>query len=475
MFGLDVDTLRDIRLLFKQFLHIEKVLLYGSRAKGNYRKGSDIDITLIGKGLNLDNVVYPLMRKLDDFNLPYTFDISIFNQLDNFDLIDHILRVGKTFYEREDKNFPTVKLGDICKIIGGGTPSTSKEEYWSGSIPWITPKDFSNHTNRYISKGARSITLEGLRKSSAKKLPKNTVLLSTRAPIGYVAIAKNVITTNQGFKNLVLKKECIPEYIYYILKSKTDFLNSLGSGTTFKELSGSKIKEIEIPLPPLVIQKQIVATLDKAFEVIDKAIKNTETNLKSCQELFDSYLANIFNNTNKNWEEKKLKDVIKLEYGKPLQINARSSDGKFPVYGANGIKTRTNKFLCNQPSIIIGRKGSAGEITLSESKFWPLDVTYYTVFDSLKYNLKFLFYYMAKLDLTKLAKGVKPGINRNDVYNLKIKIPPLSAQKEIVNKFDILNKNSKKLKNLCQKKLENLKALKKSILRQAFNYRGKKQ
>ena len=101
MFGLSVDALRKIREAFAGFPRIEKVVIYGSRAKGNHRKGSDIDITLIGKNLTLENTIYPLTSALDDLYLPYTFDISIFNQLDEPEFIDHILRVGKTFYERE--------------------------------------------------------------------------------------------------------------------------------------------------------------------------------------------------------------------------------------------------------------------------------------------------------------------------------------------------------------------------------------
>ena len=142
MFGLDVDTLRNIRQCLVQFPAIEKVLLYGSRAKGNYKSGSDIDITLLGRGLTLNNAVYPLERKLDNLYLPYTFDISVFSQLDNLDFIDHILRVGKTFYEREGDGMPhgweERKLGEMCEIYNGSTPLRRKKEFWeNGTINWF--------------------------------------------------------------------------------------------------------------------------------------------------------------------------------------------------------------------------------------------------------------------------------------------------------------------------------------------------
>ncbi|PKO09784.1 MAG: hypothetical protein CVU40_07815 [Chloroflexi bacterium HGW-Chloroflexi-2] len=138
----------------------------------------------------------------------------------------------------------------------------------------------------------------------------------------------------------------------------------------------------------------------------------------------------------KTWEHKKLGEVITLEYGKPLLPDQRKSDGKYPVYGANGIKDRTDGYFYDKPSIIIGRKGSAGEINLTEEKFWPLDVTYYVVYDQKKYDRKFLFYLLRNLQLQKLAKGVKPGINRNDVYAIKVDIPPLPEQQRIVDILD---------------------------------------
>jgi type I restriction enzyme S subunit len=132
------------------------------------------------------------------------------------------------------------------------------------------------------------------------------------------------------------------------------------------------------------------------------------------------------------WEEKKLGEVLALEYGKPLPPNERSAVGKYAVYGANGIKDRSDKFYSDRRSIIVGRKGSAGEITLTEDKFWPLDVTYFVTFDETKYDLKFLFHLLSLQNLTKLAKGVKPGINRNEVYSKSVRVPPLSEQQRIV-------------------------------------------
>jgi type I restriction enzyme S subunit len=132
------------------------------------------------------------------------------------------------------------------------------------------------------------------------------------------------------------------------------------------------------------------------------------------------------------WEEKKLGDVLALEYGKPLPPSERSAAGRYAVYGANGIKDRSDKFYSDRRSIIVGRKGSAGEITLTEDKFWPLDVTYFVTFDEAKYDLRFLYHLLSLQDLTKLAKGVKPGINRNEIYSKSVRVPLLPEQQRIV-------------------------------------------
>jgi type I restriction enzyme, S subunit len=171
----------------------------------------------------------------------------------------------------------------------------------------------------------------------------------------------------------------------------------------------------------------------------------------------------------KNWEVKKLGEVIKLEYGRPLPDDKRNPNGAYPVYGANGEKGRTNEFYYNKKTIIIGRKGSAGELNLTEEKFWPLDVTYFVTFDEKKYNLIFLYHLLSLLELPKLAKGVKPGINRNEVYSLYVQIPPLPEQQRIVTILNETFTAIAKAKANAEQKLNDLEELKKSILQKAFN------
>ncbi|MBU0620047.1 MAG: restriction endonuclease subunit S [Patescibacteria group bacterium] len=165
-----------------------------------------------------------------------------------------------------------------------------------------------------------------------------------------------------------------------------------------------------------------------------------------------------------NWQTKKLGEVLKLEYGKPLPKPHRKSDGLYPVYGANGIKSFSDKFYFEKPSIIVGRKGSAGELKLVKEKFWSLDVAYFVTFDDKKYDLKFLYNLLCTLELPKLAKGVKPGINRNEVYSIDVKIPPLPEQHRIVKILDEVFADVAKAKESAEKNLQNAKELFESYL-----------
>mgnify|MGYP005780996205 CR=1 FL=1 len=161
------------------------------------------------------------------------------------------------------------RLGDVCTVVSGTTPKSDHPEYWDGEINWVTPAELTDDSN-IIFESQRKITQQAVKDSSLKAFPAGTVLLSSRAPIGKVAIAGTEMYCNQGFKNLICSERIYNRYLYHFLRSKTTYLNSLGRGATFKEISKSIVENIEIPLPPLDEQRKIAAVLDKVSDLIAK-------------------------------------------------------------------------------------------------------------------------------------------------------------------------------------------------------------
>ena len=170
------------------------------------------------------------------------------------------------------------RIEELAEVVSGGTPSTKNSAYWDGDILWVTPKDLSNLSKKWICSSISTITVEGLKNSAARMLPVNSVLLSSRAPIGYLALAGKPLCTNQGFKSMICNKDIIlPEYLYYYLQTKVEDLNNISTGSTFKELSASLLKSYTITIHELALQQHIVdilGSIDNSIENDNKKIEN---------------------------------------------------------------------------------------------------------------------------------------------------------------------------------------------------------
>ena len=212
-------------------------------------------------------------------------------------------------------SWPMVKLKDCCTVVGGATPKRNISEYWdSRDVPWVTPKDISKLSNKVLDDAPEYISQIGFDKCATYLLPKGSVLLTSRAPIGNVAIAGRDMCTNQGFKSLV-PSDCIDStYLYYCMLMHSPKLEALGNGATFKEVSKKIVEEFEIPLPPLAEQKRIASILDKADAIRRKR--------QQAIELADEFLRAVFLDmfgdpvmNPKGWELKPLKDIAKVTTG----------------------------------------------------------------------------------------------------------------------------------------------------------------
>ena len=235
--------------------------------------------------------------------------------------------------KNSSKEWATVTIGEIAEVIGGGTPSSKVDEYWGGSIPWLTPKDLSGYAFRRVKSGKRNITGSGLANSSARLLPKNTVLVTSRAPIGYVVLADNEIATNQGFKSLILNDGYDPDFFYYLIKHNVPTLEAVSSGTTFKEISGKAFKQIKFNVPPLPEQKAIAHILGSLDDKIELNRRMNETLEAMAQALFKSWFVDfdpVIDNAlaagNAIPDELKEKACLRRGFGRQAAIRQRLDD-----------------------------------------------------------------------------------------------------------------------------------------------------
>lgn len=168
------------------------------------------------------------------------------------------------------EGWEVVTLRDVGSIVSGGTPSTANPAFWEGNIPWITPADLSGYNCKTLAVGRKSISEAGLKNSSARLIPKGSVLFSSRAPIGYVVIAGAELCTNQGFKSIVPNTKIESAFLYYFLKGSKQAAEDVASGTTFKEISLKSFAALPIPLPPIAEQHRIVSKIEELFSELEK-------------------------------------------------------------------------------------------------------------------------------------------------------------------------------------------------------------
>ena len=381
------------------------------------------------------------------------------------------------------------RLGDVCTIVSGTTPKSSCPEYWDGDINWVTPAELDDESD-VIYESQRKITKQAVIDSSLKPFPAGTVLLSSRAPIGKVAIAGTDMYCNQGFKNLICSDAIYNRYLYHFLKSKTEYLNSLGRGATFKEISKGIVEEIEIPLPPPEEQRRIAALLDKVSDLIAKR----RAQLDKLDLLVKARFVEMFGDPVTNpygYPVHQLSDYIEfLTSGSRGWAQYFSDEGEYfitiknvkncritlddvqyikPPDNAEAKRTKVQEGdLLISITADLGRTGVVTKeiadhgayinqhltcIRLNQKAVLPLYVAYYMESDAGKGQFR-----------AKNQSAVKAGLNFNSINTLHLMVPPKDQQGSFI---DFVERTYKS-KFTIQQSLDKLETLKKALMQQYF-------
>lgn len=352
----------------------------------------------------------------------------------------------------------TYRVEELGTVVGGGTPSTQTKEYWDGDIPWISPADLTGYTNVYISKGAKDITEEGLKKSSTKLLPKGTVLLSSRAPIGYLAIAENDICTNQGFKSIICNENIVNnKYLYYFLKLNVEHLKAFASGATFPELSGNRLKRIKLNIAKDIDAQKRIADILSTY---DNLIENNNKRIKLLEQMAENLYKEWFvrfrfpDYEAVNFEEKKpfgwivsscentkipscfdyceFSELGSFTRGRNITA-AEMVEGEIPVISAglqpSGYHNKAN--VIGRSLTISASGANAGYLQYNLSDIWAADCSYYQ-------NEKNLWFVYCTLKfLQPVISNLQCGAAQPHVYPKNInKLCVLKPTDELIVKFN---------------------------------------
>lgn len=364
------------------------------------------------------------------------------------------------------------RLGEVAEIVSGGTPDTNNFEFWGGNIGWITPFDLSNYNYRYICNGTRNITDSGLANSSAKLLPSNTILFSSRAPIGYIAIAKNPLTTNQGFKNLICKNINYL-FLYYYLKYNVNYLKLYATGATFPELSATTIKKIKINIPDLATQEKIADILSAYDDLIENNNRRIEILEQMAQEIYKEWFVRfrfpghkkvkyktikmtnwIFGNDPitmipNSWHIGNVSELDLFKRGSNL-TSAKMINGDIPVISA-GIQPSGYHNVANVfgQSITVSASGAnAGYLLYHLNDIWASDCSYlqseyiWFIYNSLKF---------LQPVLNNLQCGAaQPHVYPKQINKIHIIIPTNEILKQYCSKVEPIYEHIKNLKEKNQ-------------------------
>lgn len=386
----------------------------------------------------------------------------------------------------------TARLSEVCKLVNGGTPKSGVAEYWGGDVAWLTPAEMGKRTNPYLAQTARTISRIGLANCSARQVPVGAVIMSTRAPIGHLAIPETPMAFNQGCRGLIPDETLDTKYLYYFLWFSRDALNELGTGATFKELSSSALGKYRIPLPPLEEQRRIVAVLDETFAAIAAVTANVEKNLANARELFEAELDALVEDARAAFPGYALADhcrrvtvghvgpmkdryqgsgipFLRSQNVRPFQIEL---DGVAFIDEAFDSELVKSRLAPGDVAVVrTGYPGTAAVIPPSLPISNCADLVIIRPGPDLNphYVTAFLNSNLGKRMIAgNLVGAAQKHFNVGAAKRVAIPIPPLGEQERFVARVDQLRALSGQLVTVYEGKIAGLVILKQSLLRRAF-------
>lgn len=345
------------------------------------------------------------------------------------------------------------RISEIGTVVGGGTPSTKNPDYWGGDIPWISPKDLTDYKSVYISKGENFLTEKGL-KSGTRLLPKNTLLFSSRAPIGYVALAANPICTNQGFKSIVCdEKQVVSLYLYYYMKANLDYIKLFGTGATFPEISGKTMGKIKVEIfKSLDVQHRIASILSTYDTLIENNTKRIRLLEKMAENLYKEWFVRfrfpghenveMENGLPKGWKRGSLSDVCEFKRGKNI-TSSEMQEGNVPVISA-GLEPSGYHSCSNVRGVNVTMSSSganAGYIAIHYSDIWAADCSY--IEESTTGNIYYVYELLNNIRtvINNFQRGAaQPHVYPKDVNRIKLILPSKELMLIANGRLEIMHK-----------------------------------
>ena len=324
-----------------------------------------------------------------------------------------------------------------------------------------TITDTTEHTNEL-----------GIDNSSARLLPAGTVCLSRGGTVGYVVMLGRQMATSQGFANWICGNELDPTFLKYLFLSEINALHRFSIGATIQTIYYPDLKAFHVCIPPLAEQQRIVGLLDDAFEGLATAKANAEKNLQNARALFESHLQSVFTQRGPGWVEKSLGETCEMYQPKTIGTKDLVPDGPYPVFGANGVIGRYDKFNHDEPQLLVTCRGATcGSVNISEPKPWITGNAMVVRPKDHALDLHFLeFVFRGGIDISAAITGAaQPQITRTNLSPLLIRYPKsVTEQTRLAEKFEDLTEETQRLARLYERKHAALEALKKSLLHQAF-------